>query len=131
MPQHSDVHVDRPLSNFMVSYAPKGMIAPQVIPFVPVINKSDSYVTFTKNDRFTIPETIRGPKDKANEVDWSTSTATYGCVDRALANFLQDAIVANSDPGINPRQRSAAQLVDLLMLDYERRASALVTTAAN
>lgn len=131
MPGHSDVHVDRPLSNFAVEYSNAKFIADMVSPFVPVNNKSDNYFTYTKKDKFTLPETIRGPKAEANEVDWSTSTSTYGCIDHALRNFLPDAIVANSDPGVDPRRRSTAQLVDLILLAYERVISTLVTTAAN
>ena len=131
MPGHSDVHVDRPLSNFAVEYSNAKFIADMVSPFVPVNNKSDSYFTYTKKDKFTLPETIRGPKAEANEVDWSTSTSTYGCVDHALRNFLPDAIVANSDPGVDPRRRSTAQLVDLILLAYERVIATKVTTATN
>ena len=131
MPLHSDVHVDRPLSNFAVEYRNMKMIADMVSPFVPVNNKSDSYFTYTKKDKFTLPETVRGPKAEANEVDWSTSTSTYGCVDHALRNFLPDGIVANSDPGVNPRQRSTAQLIDLILLAYERVIATLATTAGN
>jgi len=131
MPLHSDVHVDRPLSNFAVQYRNKAFIGEMVAPFVPVNFKSDEYFTFTKKDSFTVPETIRGPKDTANEVTWSTSTSTYGCVDHALRDFLSDAIVANSDNPINPRQRTTAFLTDLLLLAYERYVSSLVTTAGN
>jgi hypothetical protein len=86
---------------------------------------------YTKKDRFTIPETIRGPKDTANEVDWSTSTGTYGCVDHALREFLPDALVGNSDPGVDPRRRTSEFVTDLLLLSYERRIATLLTTAAN
>ena len=69
MPQYSHVHVDRPLSNFMVEYKNERLVGQDVIPFVPVANKSDKYVIFTQKDRFTLPTTIRGPKDEANEID--------------------------------------------------------------
>jgi hypothetical protein len=131
MPLHSDVHVDRPLSNFAVEYSNAKFIASMASPFVPVNNKSDSYFVYTKKDKFTLPETIRGPKAPANEVDWSTSTSTYGCIDHALRNFLPDAIVANSDSGVDPRRRSTGQLIDLILLAYERVIASKVTTASN
>lgn len=131
MALHSDVHVDRPLSNFAVQYRNKQLIGEMVAPFVPVNFKSDEYFVFTKKDSFTVPETIRGPKSTANEVTWSTSTSTYGCIDHALRDFLSDAIVANSDAPIRPRQRTTGFLTDLLLLAYERYVSSLVTTYAN
>jgi hypothetical protein len=131
MPTHAQVHADRPLSNFAVEYSNLKFIASMVSPFVPVNNKSDSYYIYTKKDRFTLPETIRGPKDEANEVDWSTSTSSYGCIDHALREFITDALVANADPGVDPRRRTTAFLTDLLLLAYERVIASKVTTASN
>ena len=131
MPLHSDVHVDRPLSNFAVEYKNDAIIAPQVAPFVPVNNKSDTYMVFTKADKFSIPEDIRGPKDKANQVTWGSSTDTYACIDRALRDFLSDAIVANSDAAIKPEERTTGFLVDLLLNNWEKRVADLVTTYGN
>jgi hypothetical protein len=131
MPNPSDLHIDRPLSNFAVEYANAKLIADGVCPIVRVGNKSDLYNTYEKKDRFTIPETARGPKDTANEVEWSKSYSNYYCKDRALREFLSDASVANSDPGVNPRQRTTTFLTDLLLLDLEVTVAALATTYAN
>lgn len=131
MPLHSDVHIDRPLSNFAVEYKNQAFIASQVAPFVPVNNKSDSYITFNKADKFSLPNDLRGPKSEAKQVTWGTGTGTYACVDRALKDFLSDALVANSDQGINPQQRTTQFLTDLLLLGFEKRVADLVTTYAN
>lgn len=131
MPLHSSVHIDRPLSNFAVAYPPGPLIASQVVPFVDVTNKSDSYFKFNKKDQFTVPQTIRGPKAYSNEVDWATTSASYAAVDHALREFLPDSIIANSDPVVDPRRRTTEMVTGLLMLDYELTISALVTTYAN
>ncbi|MFA6358837.1 MAG: hypothetical protein WCY09_09305 [Candidatus Omnitrophota bacterium] len=131
MPQHSDVHVDRPLSNYAVEYRNQDFIASLVAPFVPVNNKSDTYITFNKADRFSLPEDLRGPKDAANEITWGTGTGTYACKDRALRDFLTDYIVGNSDPAIKPEQRTTNFLTQLLMLGFEYRVSTLVFTSGN
>lgn len=131
MPTHSDVHVDRPLSNFAVEYRNKAFIGDMVVPDVPVMNKSDSYFIFTKKDNFTIPEDLRGPKDYANQVDWSTSTSTYYCEDKALRNFLPDSIVNNSDTPIKPRQRTTGNATNLLTLAKEKRCVDAVFGASN
>lgn len=130
MPLHSDVHIDRPLSNFAVEYANKKFIAAMVAPFVPVNNKSDSYVIYNKEDKFSLPEDIRGPKSEAKQVTWGSTSGTYGCIDRALKDFLADSLVANADPGVNPQQRTTNFLVDLLLLKFEKRVVDLVTTYA-
>jgi hypothetical protein len=131
MPQHSDVHIDRPLSNYAVEYKNEGFIAAQVAPFVPVNNKSDSYVTFNKGDKFSLPEDMRGPKDEANEITWGTGTGTYACKDRALRDFLSDAIIGNSDINIKPEERTTSFLTDLLLLGFESRIATLVFTSGN
>lgn len=131
MPQQSDVHIDRPLSNFAVKYKNNMLIANTLSPFVPVNFRSDDFITFTKKDRFTIPETIRGPNDYANEVDWTTSTDSYACVNHALRHFLSDKIVANSDNGIEPRKNTTELVTDLLLLDHEVDIATLTTTAGN
>lgn len=128
---HQDVHIDKPLTNFAVAYNNLGYIAQDAVPFVPVNNKSDSYYVFTKKDKFTLPETIRGPKDKANQATWSSGSSSYAAIDHALRDFLPDAIVGNADQAVVPRQRTTNNLTDLLLLDYERRISALITTYAN
>jgi len=127
----SDVHIDRPLTNFAVMYRNKDFIADQVVPFVPVMNKSDSYFIFTKKDKFTIPETIRGLRSEANQVTWSSSTSSFNCIDHAIADFLPDNVKANADPAADPRERTTRHLTDLLLLAYERKISALVTTYGN
>jgi len=129
--QHSDVHVDRPLSNFAVEYKNEALIAPLVAPFVPVNNKSDSYMTFTKADKFSLPDDIRGPKSEAKETSWSSSTASYGCIDRALKDFVPDALAANADPAVNIFERTTGFLTDLLLLKHEKRVADLVTTYGN
>ncbi len=131
MPLHSDVHVDRPLSNFAVEYSNKKFIGSLVAPFIPVNNKSDDYVIYNKADRFSLPLDIRGPKAPANQVDWGTSTGSYGCIDRALRDFLADSIVANSDAGINPQQRTTQLVTDLILMNFEKRVVDLVTTYGN
>ena len=132
MPLHSDVHIDRPLSNFAVAYPVGTLIASQAVPFVDVNNKTDSYMTYQKKDSFTLPTSmIRGPKDYAVEVDWATGTGSYACIDQAVREFLPDAIVGNADPGVDPRRRTVNMLVNLILLKYEYTISSLITTAGN
>lgn len=131
MPQHSDLHIDRPLTNYAVEYRNAAFIAAEVAPFVPVNNKSDSFVTFNKADKFSLPEDLRGPKDEANQATWGTGSGSYACKDRALKDFISDAMLANADANINPMERTTGFLTDLILLGFEKRVADLAFTYAN
>jgi hypothetical protein len=131
MPLHQDLHIDRPLTNYAVEYKNGAFIASQVAPFVPVNNKSDDFVVFTKADKFSLPNDLRGPKDEAKETTWGTGSETYACKDRALKDFISDAMAANADVNINPNERTTGFLVDLLLLGFEKRVRDLAFTYAN
>jgi len=130
-PTNAMVHVDRPLSNFAVAYKNMDLIGQSVIPFVDVAKTSDKYMTYDKKDAFTVPETVRGPTDTANSVDWAASTGDYSCVDHALNRFLPNAQVANSDPGVDMRRRTTDLITELILLKYEQAVATLTTTAGN
>ena len=131
MPTIQEVHVDQPLSNLAVEYRNLAFIADQACPVVMVDKKSDVYFVYSQKDRFTRPKTMRGPKDKANEVDWSVTTASYTAIDYALAEFLPDSIISNSDSPLTPRAKTVNQLQDLIIMDREIRVASLLTTAGN
>ncbi len=131
MPLASQIHIDRPLSNFSIEYKNRKLIATDAVPFIPVMKKSDTYMEYTKKDRFTLPQTIRGPKAKANEVDWTATTGSYACIDHAMRHFIPDAQAANADPGVNYRQRTTNFLTDLILLAYERVIATMLFTAGN
>jgi len=128
---HNDIHVDRALSNFAVEYTNEEYIAQAVAPYVPVGKKSDKYFVYDKKDRFTAPQTIRGPKDEAKEVEWNVSDSDFSCVDHALKDFVPDSMTANADMPITPREKSTETLVDLLLLSFEIATATLATTYAN
>ena len=131
MPLASQIHIDRPLSNFSIEYKNRALIAQEAVPFIPVMKKSDTYMEYTQKDRFTVPQTIRGPKDKANEVDWTATTGSYACIDHAMRHFIPDAQAANADPGVDYRRRTSNFLTDLILLQYERVIATMLFTAGN
>lgn len=131
MPLASQIHIDRPLSNFSLEYKNKKMIATEAVPFIPVQKKSDTYMSYTQKDRFTLGQTIRGPKDTANEVDWTATYGSYSCVDHAMRHFIPDAQAANADPGVDYRRRTSNFLTDLILLAYERVIATMLFTAGS
>jgi hypothetical protein len=131
MPLKNQVHVDALLSMAAVDYKNAAFIASLAAPVVPVAKQSGKYAVFNKKDRFSRPVTARGPKAKANEIDWGGDFETYSCSEYALREFLPDSISANADAPIRPRVRAVEILTDLILLDREIRVAALATTAAN
>lgn len=130
-PTVSDVHVDAVLANFAVEYKNPSYIGQEVTPLAPVNKKSDLYPTYTKENRFSIPETIRGPEDEANEIDWAVSTTSYTCISHALKKFVSDEQQANADTFVDPRAKTTSILTDTILLGFEYAIATLVTTAAN
>lgn len=131
MPLASQIHIDRPLSNFSIEYSNRKLIAQEAVPFIAVQKKSDTYMKYTQKDRFTVPITIRGPQDTANEVDWTATTGNYACIDHAMRHFIPDAQAANADPGVDYRRRTSNFLTDLILLSYERKIATMLFTAGN
>jgi hypothetical protein len=128
----SDVHEDAILSNISVQYKNAGFIAEQVLPVVPVRKENDKFYTYTKKERFTIPEsTIRAPRTRAQQIDWSTSTDTYDAIEYALASMIDDREKANADAPISVVTDSVEFLKDLLMLEMEKRVADLVFSTSN
>ncbi|MFA5387201.1 MAG: hypothetical protein WC322_02285 [Candidatus Paceibacterota bacterium] len=133
MPDRSQLHVDQPLTNLAIAYSPKEftMIADKVVPIIPVPKKSDLYYVYQQKDRFTLPETIRGPKGEANEVDWNTSTEEYTCISHALKDLITDEDMDEADQPLNLYNDTTEFLTDLLLLKREQEIASTLTTAGN
>ncbi len=131
MPGLKDVHSDRPLANFAVEYKNKAFIGDQVAPDVIVDKKSDEYWVYDKANNFQLPDTLRGPKGKANQASWDVDTDNYSCFDHSLRDFVPDALAGNADAGIPPRDKTNQTLVNLILLRKEKAIADKVTTAAN
>ncbi len=126
MPSRSEVHVDAALSNFAVKLGQMGFIADVVFPPVPVVKESDKYFKFGAEHLNAEYKTERAPGHPATEIEWSTTTASYECIEHALKHLLPDRIVANADTPIRPRQRTSALLSEKIRLGIEKRVKDLL-----
>lgn len=133
MPVPSELHVDSALTNLAVQYSPRefNMVSDIILPRLGVEKKSNKYFIYVKADRFTVPDTRRAPKSPANQVDFGVSTGTYSCENYALGDFVAQAEEDNADSPLSPQADAVEGILDLMMLDREKRATDLVTATAN
>ena len=121
-PTVSDVHVNRPLTNFAQKYLQdaSGFVSMRAMPNLPVSNKSDQYWKFDRADFF---------RDEAQEVadgteaptgGFSLSQDSYLCKVHKWASDVTDQQRANQDPQVN-LEESKAQYVSLKLLIRRER----------
>ena len=124
------VHQNTPLSQLVLGYDISQMfIADQVIPPLPVNYESDLYYRFDKSPWFRREETRTPDRESAREVQFSFDSATYSADRFALATSISDRERRNSDDQLRLEETSLQFIKQLLMLDTEIRAAALLTKA--
>lgn len=128
-----DVHIDVPLSNVAIAYRPEGFIADQLFPIVPVPKQSDGYYIWSLADVYRVEDDLRAPGTEANKVEFTVSSATFFCINRALKHTLPYEDIKNADAGFIFTERSArAEFVkDKLYLAWEYRAATKMTSGSN
>ena len=127
-----DIHIDTTLSNVAINYKPMGFIADMIAPIVTVPKQSNHYAIFQRADKIRQPNTLRAPGTRATRVDQDVSSDTYFADNYALYSPVTIEDRANADPIymsqiINSRVEF---ITDLLMLDWEIRVAALITSGS-
>jgi len=129
MPEPKDLHIDAPLTNYSQQYKNEEMIADAVLPLVKVAKRSDSFIKYNKDERFTLPNDFIGPKSEGNEVEWNVSTDNYSVEDYSLQEFVSNAEKENADMPLDPERDALDFLMELLVLAREKRCADLVFAA--
>ncbi len=127
MPQKSQLHVDKLLSNVSVEYKNEEYIADKLCPVVPVEKDSDKYRIYEKNWR--IAEAKRAPKGLAKEFQFNYSLAGYALEQYALKDYVGVDEERNNDQG-SVRADCVENLTDALMRVREDKVAALYTTTS-
>lgn len=128
----ANVHVNQVLTNLAVKYrsARFNLVADLILPRIPVDKQTGTFFKYNKADRFTLPNSKRGPKAEAQEATFGSSTDTYACEDYAYKDLVLDSTIANADKPLQPKADTTEFLTDLLQLDRERRVAALCTSTS-
>jgi len=124
MPSRKEVHIDAALSNIAVSYRGLGFVADKVFPVVKVQKESDKFYKFAKEELLDDDDS-RAPSALAKEFEYGTDTDTYSAEEYARLHYVDDRIISNSDPAIQPLITATKKLTKKIQLGYERRVAGL------
>lgn len=112
-----------------VAYRNNKMIADDVLPRVPVSAQAFKYSKYPIGDFMTAIDTKVGRKSAPNQVEFSATEVTDSTVDQGLDDAVPQADIDNAAamPGMpDPLMRAAAGITELVVLQREVRAAALV-----
>ena len=131
--QGRDLHIDKPLSNYVIGRRPPGYIADQLVPVLSVGKRSDIYYkrNYKENIIWTPNLTAMAEGARAKEVFFSVSSDTYYARKFGLGTYWVTEDEVNADEVIQFDRDSAELVTDRLLIDYEMRIAALINTAAN
>lgn len=131
MTQKYPFPVDPELTTIAMAYRNRLMVADSVLPIVPVGKREFKYTEFTKEDRFTVPETQVGRKSRPNQVEFGASEATASVTDYGLDDPIPQDDIDNAAPRFNPITQAVESIQDLLALGREIRTANLVMNDSN
>lgn len=118
------------LTQIALSYTNENFVADQVLPKVPVGSRSFKWLKHTKEERFTIPETIVGRKGAPTEVEFTATEEGAVVSDYGLDDVIPQEDVDSAPPGYNPVGKAVEGISELIMLDREKRVADSIFAAA-
>lgn len=122
MPDRSDLHIDKALTNMSVQYLQdeSNFIAGQVFPMVPVQKQSDRYFVYKKEDWFRDDAQERAPGTESAGGDYDIdNTPTYFCRKYAFHKDVFEEDRANADDPLTPDEDAVAFVTDKILLNKE------------
>lgn len=126
-----DLHIDAPLSNITIAIRPRGLIADQVYPQVPVDKQSGLYYVWTTAELLRVPDVVRASTSPAKRIGLAVGSQTYFAKNYALAAELPYGDIANADAALRLRESAASRIVDGLTMAWEDRLAVTLTTTTN
>lgn len=133
MAQNFPFPVQPELTAIAIAYRNTRLIADQVLPRVPVGVQDFKYWSYNKADRFTLPDTQVGRKGKPNQVEFGMTENTASTLDYGLDDAIPQSDIDNAKliPGYDPLGNAVEGIMDLILLDREKRVADMVFAAAN
>jgi len=114
------------------------LIGRRALPPLPVLGESFKWTKFPLSERFTVPNTEVGRKGRVNQVEFTaeeeeSSVRDYGLDDPIPFSDIREAARARAEKRskYDPRAAAVEGLTDLIELDREIRAAAVVQNPAN
>lgn len=122
MPNRSDIHIDKALTNISVKYMQdeSNFIAGQVFPMVPVKKQSDRYFVYLREDWFRDDAQERAPGTESAGGDYEIdNTPTYFCRKYAYHKDVYEEDRVNADDPLTPDEDAVAFVTDKILLNKE------------
>jgi hypothetical protein len=116
--------IDIALSQFARQYRNNEFVSELLFPRVEVVNQSDLFWLFGRDNQKLAENTLRGPGAAAERIKQTISTTNYFCPDHSLARLIPDEERRNFQAG-DVEQWAAGAITDKLMLDKENQVAAI------
>jgi hypothetical protein len=129
----SDVHINGALEGFVTGYGSNmsEAIADIVAPPLPVDKASDSFHTWSKDNKFQeVTDEMAGEDAALSEISPQKSTDNYSCKPYGISSFVSQGAVANADAGVNPRLAAVERCMNVVTLHHEKRVVAALQSAS-
>src|SRR4030067_125720 len=91
-------HIDVALTTVAVAYSNAAYIGGQIFPQVPVAKQTNKFFTFPKASWFRDEAAIRAPGARARRADYTLSTDSYLCLEKALAHQVTPGLPRSGTP---------------------------------
>lgn len=128
---NGNVFIERPeYTALAINYRNKALIADEVMPRVPVGSEKFKWLSFQKEDRFTIPDTKLGRTSYANQVEFGGTEVEDLTKDYGLEHPVPNKDIANSSDTYDPLGRATELTSELLALSRENRVAGVVFGAS-
>ena len=127
-----DVHIPSGMPNFASGYKNFMPLADAVLPVLTVSKQTDKYWQFQKEDAFqrAMP-TVGAAGGAVAEIAPRLGNASYFCVERAVGGFVTTQVLSNADAPLKIEQAHVQRCMNVLLLEREIRAQALMRTSGN
>jgi hypothetical protein len=125
-PTAQQSHIDRALTNVSISYKNAAYIWDQIFPGIPVAKQTNKFFTFPKAAWFRDETAVRAPGSRARRADYTLSTDSYVCLEKALAKQVPDEVIDNSDDPLKPLVRATQYVTDQIFKSIEKDVTDLV-----
>ncbi len=123
-PTTSQVHTNKPLSNFLISHMNTmgAFTARRALPAVPVMHKSDTYYDEDRGDTLRDDVEVRAPGTLGRRTDVGIDTGSYMCEWYSHQMLLPIQTEANADPSLRRRRGlgKVRQLAEKMNIKLER-----------
>ena len=125
-PTANQSHIDRALTNVSIAYQNAAYIWDQIFPQITVAKQTNKFFTFPKAAWYRDETAVRAPGARARRADYTLSTDSYVCIEKALAKQVPDEVIKNSDDPLKPLVRATQYVTDQIFKSIEKDVTDLV-----